>query len=317
MDETLLAFVTGAWHSAAGVSVGALIFALVLHVVKMAAEARSWHEIVSHVYGPARVRFRTTFGAFVGSIGANAILPARTGEALRVGIVRRGVAGSSVVTIAATIALETTLEILFGVAIVVSWLAGGGSIGGRGSLLHRMSGLAAHPLVWIVTALVLLAAGLAIVRCRVRVRRLVSSFAEGFSILRSPRIFATRVLTWKAVAWVLRFASVVVFLVAFHVPAALWTALVVLAAQTAAGALPLLPGNAGTQQATIAIALAGTASAGTLLAFGVGLQATTTVVDLIVGVAALTLIPRNAEGRRHMPWHARRLAGAEPGRAPA
>ena len=110
MDETLLAFVSGTWHSFAGVSVWALSVALALHVVKMAAEARSWHEIVNHVYRTVPVPFRTTFGAFVGAIGANAILPARVGEALRVGIVRRGVEGSSVVTIAATIALETTLE---------------------------------------------------------------------------------------------------------------------------------------------------------------------------------------------------------------
>lgn len=316
MDDTLLAFVGGAWQSAVGVSVWALTVGLLLHVAKMTAEARSWHEIVSHVYGPARVRFRTTFAAFVGSIGANAILPARTGDALRVGVVRRGVEGSSVVTIAATVALETALEVLFGIGVVVIWLIGGGSLGGHGSLLHRLSGPAAQPPVWIVAGVVLLAAGLTLVRFRAGVRRVVRSFAEGFSILRSPRVFATRVLAWKAVAWVLRFASVLAFLVAFHVPAAPWTALVVLAAQTAAGALPLMPGNAGTQQATIAIALAGTASAASLLTFGIGLQASTTIVDLIVGAAALTLIPRNADGRRHMPWHARRVTG-EPEQIPA
>ena len=63
---------------------------------------------------PDGVRFRTTLGAFVSSIGANAVLPARVGEALRVGIVRRRVPGSSVVTIAATIVLETAIEVAFG-----------------------------------------------------------------------------------------------------------------------------------------------------------------------------------------------------------
>lgn len=316
MDDALLVFVTNTWHSLVGVSLGALTVALVLHLVKMAAEARSWHEIVSHAYRAARVPFRTTFGAFVGSIGANAVLPARVGEALRVGIVRRGVADSSVVTIAATIALETTLEILFGVGVVVTWLAGGGSIGGGASLLHRMSALAAHPLAWVVTALVVLTAVTVAVRCRKPMRRLATSFAEGFSILRSPGTFARRVVSWKVVAWLLRFATVVAFLVAFHIPAALWTALVVVAAQTVAGALPLLPGNAGTQQAAIAVALAGTAGTATLLGFGVGMQATTTVVDLLAGVAALAVVPRNAQGRRHMLWHVRRLPG-EPDRVPA
>ena len=316
MDETLLAFVSGTWHSFAGVSVWALSVALALHVVKMAAEARSWHEIVNHVYRTVPVPFRITFGAFVGAIGANAILPARVGEALRVGIVRHGVEGSRVVTIAATIALETALEVLFGIAIVITWLVGGGSVGGRGSLIHGMPGFISQPLVWIVAGVALPMVVAIAFHYRERMRRLATSFAEGFSIVRSPGTFARRVVSWKVVAWVLRFATVVAFLMAFHIPAALWTALVVVAAQTVAGALPLIPGNAGTQQAAIAVALAGTASAATLLGFGVGMQATTTVVDLAVGVAALTLVPRNAQGHRHMPWHARRLPG-EPERLTA
>lgn len=309
MDDTLLAFVTGTWHSFAGVSLAALTLALMLHVVKMAAEARSWHEIVNHAYRGARVPFRMTLGAFVGAIGANAILPARAGEALRVGIVRRGVEGSSVVTIAATIALETAIEILFGVAIVITWLAGGGSIGGRGSLVRNMSGWVSHPVVWIAAGVALPTVIAVAFRYRRRMRRAAASFADGFSIVRSPGTFARRVLSWKVVAWVLRYASVVAFLAAFHIPGALWTALVVVAAQTVAAALPLMPGNAGTQQAAIAVGLAGTVSAATLLGFGVGMQATTTVVDLLVGVAALMLVPRNAQGRRHMPWHAQRLPG--------
>jgi hypothetical protein len=65
-----------------------------------------------------------------------------------------------------------------------------------------------------------------------------------------------------------------------------------------------MPGNAGTQQAAIAVALSGTASAATVLGLGFGMQATTTIVDLLVGVLALALVPRNAHGRRHMPWRA-------------
>jgi uncharacterized membrane protein YbhN (UPF0104 family) len=114
--------------------------------------------------------------------------------------------------------------------------------------------------------------------------------AQGFSVVRSPRAFVVRVLSWKLVAWAFRLGSVYAFLVAFHVPAAPWTALVVVAAQNVAASVPLLPGNAGTQQAAIGVALAGTASAAALLGFGVGMQAATAVADIVLGAAALVLV---------------------------
>lgn len=305
-------FLADVWRTVAGVSLGALTVALALHVVKVACEARSWHGIVSHTYRAGRVPFRTTFGAFAGSIGVNAVLPARVGEALRLGIVRRGVADSSVVTIAATIALETVLEILFGAAIVTAWLAGGGSVGGGGSVAHHLAGLAVQPLTLIAGAAVALAVAAATFRYRARARPLVARLAEGFSILREPGTFASSVLTWKGIAWVLRLATVVAFLVAFHMPAAPWTALAVVAAQTVAGAVPLLPGNAGTQQAAIGVALAGTASATALVGFGVGMQAATTMIDLVLGAVALALVSGIGDIRGALPrWTRRRTADAE------
>lgn len=310
------AFLGDVWRSVAGVSLAALAVALAAHVLKVAAEARSWHGIVSHAYRADRVSFRMTFGAFAGAIGLNAVLPARVGEALRVGIVRGSVADSSVVAIAATIALEALLEVLFGVAIVIAWLAGGGSVGGGASILQWLSGFATNPLVLGAAAAMIIVAVAVAVRYRATTRRVGARLADGLSILRSPGAFARRVLLWKILAWVLRLATVAAFLVAFRLPAVPWTILVVLAAQTVAGAVPLLPGNAGTQQAAIGVALAGTAHATTLVGFGVGMQAATTIVDLVLGLAALALVPRIRDICRALPpfgWRGR----LKPDSAPA
>ena len=209
---------------------------------------------------PRGVRFRTTYGAFVSSIGANAILPARVGAALRVGVVRRNVPGSSVVTIAATIVLETAIEVAFGAAVIAVVLLAGSSLHPSGSA-PALSGLATHPVVLAVIACFLLAALVLGGAYRRQALALLARMAQGFSIVRSPRAFVSRVLSWKLVAWALRLGSVYAFLVAFHVPAAPWTALAVVAAQNVAASVPLLPGNAGTQQAAIGVALAGSASA--------------------------------------------------------
>ena len=249
----------GVGHSLAGVSLVALAVALVLHVGKLCAEARSWHWIVLYAHDSRGVRFRTTLGAFVSSIGANAVLPARVGEALRVGVVRRHVPGSSVVTIVATIVLETAIEVAFAAAVIVAVVLGGQSLGSGGPAPALLR-FATYPLVLAVISC-LLAAALAVgFVYRRRARTLLGRMTAGFTVVRSPRAFVVRVLSWKLVAWTLRLGSVYAFLLAFHVPAAPWTALVVVAAQNVAASVPLLPGNAGTQQAAIGVALAGSAS---------------------------------------------------------
>lgn len=282
----VLALAMGAWNALAGVSFAALAVAVALHVAKLAAEARAWHWIVSHAHAEHDVRFRTTCAAFVGSIGVNAVLPARVGEALRVGVVRRRLPGSSVVTIAATIVLETGIEVAFGVAVIGAVVVGGRSFASG----VTMPGLVSHPVgLAVLTGLAVLGAGTGLV-LRERARALLARMAAGFSILRSPRAFAARVLSWKLVAWALRLGSVYAFLLAFNVPAAPWTAIVVVAAQSVAASIPLLPGNAGTQQAAIGVALAGSASAASLLGFGVGMQAATTGADLVLGAVALAVV---------------------------
>ncbi len=290
------AIAVGTWSSLAGVSVELLAVALALHLAKLVAEARAWHAIVRHAHAGSDVSFRTTLGAFVGAIGANAILPARVGEALRVGVVRRELAGSSVITIVATIVLETAIEAVFGVAAVVAVLVGGGSIA-AGGVTGALAAIAAHPVVLAALGLLLGAAASAAIPFRRHIRSVASRMAEGFSIVRSPRAFATGVMSWKLVAWCLRLACVYAFLVAFHVPAAPWTAVVVVAAQNVAASLPLLPGNAGTQQAAIGLALAGSAGTATLLGFGVGMQASTGAADVAIGIVALALVATRGDLR--------------------
>lgn len=285
----------GTSRSVAGVSFGVLALGLVLHTAKVTAEARSWHWIVRYAHPGPGVDFRTTLGAFVGSIGANAVLPARVGEAFRIGVVRRRVPGSSVVTIAATVVLETAVEAAFGIVVIAAVLLAGRALVPRASSV--LPSAAAGPVALGVVAMTTLAGVALAVAHREAARRLRARMATGFSIVRSPRAFATRVLSWKLVAWVLRLASVYAFLVAFHVPTAIWTVLLVVAAQSVAGAIPVLPGNAGTQQAAIAIALAGTASGATLLGFGVGMQAATAATDLALGACAVATVAARGDVR--------------------
>jgi uncharacterized membrane protein YbhN (UPF0104 family) len=294
MTHGVAVTLAGVGRSLAGVSFAALAIAVLLHVGKLCAEARSWHWIVLYAHDSRDVRFRTTWGAFASSIGANAVLPARVGEALRVGVVRRHVPGSNVATVVATIVLETAIEVAFAAAVIVAVVLGGQSLGSSGGT-PGLLGLATHPIALCVLSCVVVAAtGVGLVY-RGRARVLLGRMAAGFAIVRSPRAFVCRVLTWKLVAWTLRLGCVYAFLLAFHVPAAPWTVLVVVAAQNVAASVPLLPGNAGTQQAAIGVALAGSASVAGALGFGVGMQAATAIADVMLGAAALLLVANRGD----------------------
>jgi uncharacterized membrane protein YbhN (UPF0104 family) len=273
-----------------------LAAALALHVLKIAAEARSWHGIVAHTYRDAR--FRVTFGAFTSAIAANVVLPAKIGEALRLGIVRRRVRDSSSSTIAATMVLETAIEMAFSVVLIVVVLLAGRSVGSLGAPVDGLRAATGHPSMPFVAVA---GAVLLVVGIRVfgpRLRRVARDMGRGFAVVGAPGTLGRSVLAWKVLAWVFRLAAVYFFLVAFHLPATAWTVLLVMAAQVAASLVPLLPGNAGAQQAALVVALAGYATAASVVALGVGMQAATSVVDLLLGALAVGLVTSRDQLRR-------------------
>jgi len=274
----------GALDTIAAVSPWLLGLAIALHLLKITADARAWHGIVAHAHGPARVPFRTSLAAFVGSVGANACVPARAGEAFRVGVVRRELPGSNVATLTGTLVLEATLELVFAAVVVGALVFGGGSIDVPG-----IGGALAHPVALVALVAALVGGAVLALVFRRRAVDLGRRLARGFSIVGASRAFVA-VCGWKVAAWTLRISSVVVFLLAFHLPATLWTALAVIGAQKAAGTVPVVPGNAGAQQAAFAVVLTGTAGAATVLGFGVGMQATTLLVDVVAGTVAVAFV---------------------------
>ena len=139
-----------------------------------------------------------------------------------------------------------------------------------------------------------------------RLRRVAADMRRGFAVVGAPAALGRSVLTWKLLAWTFRLATVYFFLVAFHIPATAWTVLLVVAAQVAASLVPLLPGNAGAQQAALVVGLAGYATAASVVALGVGMQAATSVIDLLLGALAVGLVTSRDELRRLVRGQRRR-----------
>ena len=96
-------------------------------------------------------------------------------------------------------------------------------------------------------------------------------------------------LLGQCAAWALRLASIACFPRGVRPHPDTEPGRVVVLAQVLASLVPVTPNGAGAQQGLIVVVLAGAASTGTTLAFGVGMQAAVLVADVLAGLAALAL----------------------------
>jgi hypothetical protein len=245
--------------------------------------------------------------AYLAGAGANAILPARGGDVLKLAILRRRLPRASYATLATTLVAETVFESACGVALVIWALV-------RGFLpIPRLASEApqpdvsliiSHPFISsVVIAAILGAVVLLVGWLRRRGHDLLVRLRQGMAILGRPRVFVERVVTWQALGRVIRLASLACFMAAFGLPVTLTTALLVMAAQGGGRIIPIAPVSAGLRLAMLTYGLVEITDRPvdvariTTFTFGVG--AILFVVMLALALAALarefgTISPRAA-----------------------
>ena len=124
--------------------------AVLVHVVRLAARSRAWRNVIAAAYPNERVPWPSVFAAYVAGVGVNAVVPARSGDLLKLFLVRRRIPGSAYSTLAATLAVEAIFALVVGSALILWALStgrcrdstrldgcrrstGSGSFAGRGS----------------------------------------------------------------------------------------------------------------------------------------------------------------------------------------
>jgi uncharacterized membrane protein YbhN (UPF0104 family) len=281
-----------------GVSLGAFALAIVLHVAKLCARARGWHNIVRAAYPASPLRFRDALGAFFVGAGIDSFVPARAGELMRVELVRRRTPDATFPGLVSTLFAEYVLDVILTVVVVVLVVALGPMPHGSSLILQPLT---RHSLIAPLAAAGVLAVLVVLcLRLRPDIRPLLKEARRGLAVLTSPSYYLSRVAGWQTLGWVLRIASVYFFLVAFGVPASMGTAALVVAVQLAAGALPVTPGGAGSQQAMLVVALSATTAA-TVLAFGIGMQAATVLTNIVLGGISLLWMTGSVRWRALRP----------------
>jgi glycosyltransferase 2 family protein len=273
----------------------ALGLALACHIVKLLLRGRAWQNIVRAAYPGSRLRYRSALGAYVAGVGVNSIAPARSGDVVKLYLLKHRLPEATYPTLASTLVVETLFDFVTAGSMMIWALAIGvlpthqvysriPTVDWKFFLRHDEATLIGLVALALAVAIALLVARSRIEAFRARVRL-------GFAILREPRRFALGVVAPQAISWVLRLGSVYYFLEAFDVRASLHNALLVQVVDSLSTLFPATPGGAGTKQGLIVFVFRGRAvSTALLLAFSVGMNIAIVAVNVVLGALAIALM---------------------------
>jgi uncharacterized membrane protein YbhN (UPF0104 family) len=286
----------------ASVDFGALAIALGFQALRLVVRTRAWRNILVAAYPDKQVRWRSVLGAYLAGVGLNAITPARSGDVLKLYLVKHRIEGSTYPTLGATLVVETLFDAFVGIALLF-WAVYLGVLPN----IHRLPDLPnidlrwafEHPVALEIGALVLgIVIGVLLVWATARVRRFWERVRQGFTILRDRDAYLRGVVSWQALSWFFRVATLYFMLRAFHLPATIHNALLVQIAQSLSTLLPITPGGAGTEQGLLLYLFRGKAARSSLLSFSVGTHIAIVVVNVVLGLLAIVLMTRTLKLRR-------------------
>src|SRR5438874_6054476 len=98
------------WDHLAAVHWELLAIALGFHFAKLVLRAVAWRAILRAAHPHARLPLRTVFGAYVAGVGVNSVAPARSGDLVKLYLVKHRLGDSSYATLAPTLVAETVLD---------------------------------------------------------------------------------------------------------------------------------------------------------------------------------------------------------------
>jgi uncharacterized membrane protein YbhN (UPF0104 family) len=289
---------------------GFLGLAVLFHLGRITARSRAWRNVVAAAYPDTEVEWRDVFGGYLAGIGANAVLPGRGGDLLRLYIVKHRVEGATYPTLAATLLADGIFD-LVAATMLLSWALWAGILPGA-DVLPNLPGadwlwVFKNPDQAVVIAGFLLAVGLVVVGLAYdRITAFWERVKQGLEILQTPDRYLREVAVWDAADWTLRLIAVFFFLHAFGLPATPYNAFAYLVAGSLSTALPLTPGGIGTEQALLVFLFSDVGPASTILAFSVGVKLVIISVNVTLGVGAVAIMLGSLRWRQRVEADAAR-----------
>jgi len=294
--QTVLDAVSVFWAYLASIHRVALALAIGCHLAKTVCASRAWRNVLVAAYPDARVRWLPLYAAYVAGVGVNALFPARVGDVVRLSMAHRSISGSTYTTLVSSSLVLAIVDVLCASTLFV-WALTQGVL----PSLDVLPYLPSFDFAWFLrhpsaTEVMLIVLVVGVIALAVWIRANVSEFRQrvrqAFTVVRTPVRWLRTVVAWQLAEWTLRLATVWFMLAAFRIEQSARNVLLVQAAESLAGVVPISPGGVGTQQALLVYTLRGHGSRSALLAFSVGMKLTLTCINLIVGFVAILLTLR-------------------------
>jgi glycosyltransferase 2 family protein len=280
-----------------------VFLAVLAQLAKLTCTSMAWRNVLSAAYPDRIVRRRSIVGAYLAGVGVNAIVPLRAGDAVRVLLAHRAVAGSTYTTIVSSTLVLSIFDIV-AASTVLAWAAlTQDALPGLGDLPRLpsfdFSWLLEHPLA---AELVLAALVLAAVVAGIWIHGHVVDFWErvkqAFTVVLRPALYLRTVVFWQAGDWIFRLVAIWFLLDAFDIPQSPENVLLVQVSASIATLLPLTPAGIGTEQAFLLYVFRGAVPSSQLLAFSVGLKFMTVGTNVVAGFTAIALTLRTLRYNR-------------------
>ena len=280
------------WEFLSEIALLPLLAAIGCHLLKLACTSRAWRNVLKAAYPDEPVPWRRIFASYVSGVGVNAVVPARAGDAVRVFLAHRAIPGSSYTTIVSSTVVLTFVDMALAL-VVFGWALTQGVL----PSLDALSALPSFDYSWafedgvihpgaLLVILGVVAGG--VVLLSTFWQRLRARVAQAFAVFDPPHRYVRTVVSWQVADWTLRLATIWFFLGAFGIPQSITNVLLVQATMSLSTLVPATPGGIGTEQALLVYAFRDIGVArSTLLAFSVGMKITLTVVNVVIGFAAI------------------------------
>lgn len=283
---------------------GALLALTAMQLLRAAA----WRNILRAAFPGEQVPYKQLAATYLIGAGVNAVIPAKAGEAVKLFLARREIPTSNYPALTSSLASLTVFDTTVGLLVLAIALHSG---------VVASSMLPELPLNLIIPggAAVIAAVSFAAWRSA-KVRVLLGHASQGLAVLGRPLTYLRRVASFQALGWCCRFVGFSLMLEAFGIPGTPMNVFLVMSAQAVAGAIPLAPSGAGTQQALLVAMLSG-AGKGTILFYSIGAHVATAVCSAALGLAALLFVFKTNDWRELLRVSRRSVSLKAPGREPA
>src|SRR3954449_1189787 len=273
-----------------------LLLALVAFTAYLTLRARASFNILRAAYPDEKIEFRRIWGAYFAGYGFNSVIPARSGDVIRLFLTKSSVPGSSYSAVAAAFFVEFGFDLSIAVPVLAFAFTQG--VFPKPPDFSKLPAFdlaffASHPKF---ALFLLTVAGIgtlvAFALLSARVKAFWARVRQGLTILFDRRRYFREVFAVQFVGWLFRFTAFFFLLSAFNVGGSVRNVLLVLGVNAVAALVPFTPGGAGVQQALLVKVFSGSATGATVAAYSVGQQIAIAATTFACGFAAIVFVFR-------------------------